>query len=303
MSIDTKELKALEEEWRQGDKSLKIEGTIKDRIVESITAASLPKLYPHEEVIMKGLLGVAEGILKAKKFTWPIFVDKDSGVVLDGMHRFTLLTDFCFKYVPVQLLDYQTNDDIILDVWCRNIMDVDVDEFNHLASKLNMEEVNMSWNQLKERKEAIVISPENKFLKFADKYESKDEYYKLKELEMHLGMPKKYTIGRAEYGVEEEMQNVMDIPDSVTMFPRCLTKREVVEVATRGEVFPPKTTRHIFPYRVYNIDIRPSDLQDAASLEELASKIQNENQNRELYYIGRGITIDRYYGEHMFKFE
>ena len=126
MANDSKELDEIYKKWdEEGRQDLKVEGNTKKQAVESITVESCLELSPHEKVTIDGLLTVAKGILKDLKFTWPVFVDKKSRVVLDGMHRFKLLKDCCFKRIPVQLIEY--NDDIKLDTWCRHIKGIKKD--------------------------------------------------------------------------------------------------------------------------------------------------------------------------------
>jgi len=309
MSIDSEELEALWEKWiQEGKKPLKIEGDLKKRAVGSVTVLPISKLLPHEEVTEEGLFSVTKGVLKDKKFTWPIFVYEKSRaafdemhklIVLDGMHRLELLRIFCFRYIPAQLVEYENKnnnkDNVSIDAWYRIIKDVGKDKFSQCTKEFNLEMVNMSMDEIDEREKAVIIFSEEKFYMFSENLSLRNEYCKLKELEEYLG--------RAEYDIQVKIESEMKIPNSVAIFPKVLSKTNVIKTACRKKVFPPKTTRHIFQYRVYNIDVSLKDLQYAKSPEVLADSLRKKNKGRELYYMGRDIQVDRFYKEHMFKFK
>jgi hypothetical protein len=282
---------------------LVIEGDLKDKVVNSLSVEEIDFLKPHEETHLIGKLRVAEGILKDRKFTWPIFSDKVSGVILDGMHRWNLLKDFCFFYVPVQHIDYLNNDKVILDVWCRVIRHTTEEEFQLAMKEEGLEEVDLSGEEVHTRDRALLVSPNNRAYMFREKMAAQFEYYRLKTVEERFGISKKVNVGLADYKVEGSVIGSMNDADTVVIFPRPLTKQDVVDVAQRGEVFPPKTTRHIFQFRVFNIEVFPMDLQTFKSHELLAQHLRKDHRSRKLTYIGKGINIDRYYEEHMFKFE
>jgi|GEM_PF-5792546 len=302
MPIDKQTLDKLEGQWKGPQKPLLIEDELKDLVIESVSVEDINFLKPHEETHLIGKLRVAEGILKEKKFTWPIFADKETGVILDGMHRYGLLKDFCFFYVPVQHIDYVNNDQILLDVWCRYIKQVTEEEFSLVARECALEEVPFSLETIRERKCAMVISPNGRAFTFNERLSPQIEYYKLKDVEDRFAIGRKVSTGLADYNVETEALGFLNKPDTVVVFPRPLSKQDVIDVAMRGEVFPPKTTRHIFQFRVFNIDVLPMDLQVSKSKQALEEKIWKNQKKRKLFYIGKGITVDRYYAEHMFRF-
>ena len=302
MTIDKGILDNLEAKWKGNERPMLVEDALKDQVVESLSVEEIGFLKPHEETHLIGKLRVAEGILKEKKFTWPIFSDQRTGVILDGMHRYGLLKDFCFFYVPVQHIDYVNNDQILLDVWCRYIKQVTEDEFSLVSRECGLEEVPFSIEGIKERKSALIISPNNRAYTFNERLNPQMEYYKLKKVEDRFAIGRKVSTGLADYNVEKEALSLLNTPDTVVVFPRPLSKQDVIDVAMRGEVFPPKTTRHIFQFRVFNIEVLPMELQVSKSKQALEEKILRTHKKRKLFYIGKGITVDRYYAEHMFRF-
>jgi len=302
MTIDKGLLDQLEVKWKGNQKPLSVEDDLKEQVVESLSVEEINFLKPHEETHLIGKLRVAEGILKEKKFTWPIFSDRKTGVILDGMHRFGLLKDFCFSFIPVQHIDYVSNDEILLDVWCRYIKQINEDAFSLIAKECGLEEIPFSLTGIAERKSAIIVSPNNRAYIFNEKHSPQLEYYRLKEVEDRFSIGKKVSSGLADYNVEKEALGMLNSPDTVIVFPRPLSKQDVIDVALRGEVFPPKTTRHIFQFRVFNIEVLPMELQAGKNKKALEDAIWKSHKKRKLFYIGKGITVDRYYAEHMFRF-
>jgi hypothetical protein len=313
MRLDPALLEDLESKWSRKKRPVPVEGDHKDQIINSLSVEEIGFLKPHEETHLIGKLKVAEGILKERRFTWPIFADKESGVILDGMHRWNLLKDFCFLYMPVQHIDYISNEYVKLDVWCRYIKTVTEEAFQLAVREVGLEEVPFSIEDIKDRKEAMVISPTNRAYVISEKMAVQFEYYRLKQLEDRFGISQKVNTmmtgpGRrefrmADYKAESKIMEYISDPDTVVVFPRPLSKQDVIDVATRGEVFPPKTTRHIFQFRVFNIQVLPMDLQTFKSHEILAQHLRKTHKVKGLSYIGRGITIDRLYDEHMFRFD
>lgn len=296
-------LDELEAKWKKDPKPLSIDDDTKTNVINSLSIEEVSFLKPHEETHLIGKLRVAEGILKERRFTWPIFADKKTGVILDGMHRWNLLKDFCFFYIPVQHIDYLNNDNILLDVWCRFIKEVSEEAFQFAARELDMEEVPFSLDAIKDRSQAMMISPNGSAYTFREKMSPQFEFHKLKDLEDRFGMNQKVTAGLADYRVDHLVIDRVKEPDTVVIFPRPLMKQDVIDVATREEVFPPKTTRHIFQFRIFNIEVTPMELQTFENHELLSQKLRKTHKDRRLFYIGKGINIDRYYEEHMFRFD
>jgi hypothetical protein len=205
-------------------------------------------------------------------------------------------------YVPVQHIDYIHNDEILLDVWCRYIKQVREEEFSLVVRECGLEEVPFSLEAIKDRKSALILSPNNRAFTFNERLSPQMEYYKLKEVEDRFAIGRKVSTGLAEYNVEKEALGFLNQPDTVVVFPRPLSKQDVIDVGMRGEVFPPKTTRNIFQFRVFNIDVLPMDLQASKSKEALQEKVWKAHKKRKLFYIGKGIAVDRFYAEHMFRF-
>ena len=50
-------------------------------------------------------------------YTKPLLVDKQTGTILDGHHRYSIAKVLQLKQVPALCVDYLNDDSIALDVW------------------------------------------------------------------------------------------------------------------------------------------------------------------------------------------
>ena len=304
MTIGIRDLEALETRWRQEGKAVEVPEEMGRLLIDSLAIERVAGLYPHEETHMAGKLGVAEGILRQQRFTWPIFVDKGSKVILDGMHRWGLLNDFCFRFIPVQNLDYLGDDTVLLNTWCRTIDDTNEESFQNAAQEHGLEALHdVSITDIPKRGSALLMSPLKRLYSFRTRMSPRDEYYALKGIEDALGISEKYNSGRARYMTEKEVMGETSRPDCVLTFPRPLSKKDVIDEARRGKVFPPKATRHVFLFRLYNLSIPLKQLNTNTTSEELTMEVRTLQATKKLIYVGKGIKIDRWYDEHMLKFE
>src|SRR5512136_1822416 len=85
-----------------------------------IALIDLDRLHIHEEVIPAVVDQLAESIVKDKVLRHPVMVDKNSLVVLDGMHRVAALRKIGCRRMPVCLVDYN-NPAIGLFEWYRTL--------------------------------------------------------------------------------------------------------------------------------------------------------------------------------------
>ncbi len=302
MGVPPGELELLEAEWKRRKEPIHVTGALKKAIVDTLVMARVRDLRPHEETILASMAGVAEGILETRRFTWPIFVDRSTGTILDGMHRWDLLDRFAFRFVPVAQVEYATDPRLVLDVWCRLLEDITQEEFQEAIKRFGLEEVAFSVNYLHRRERTLFLSPTNRCYGFSEKLGVFDEFTRLKDLEAHLGTPKKHRLGRARYVEEAQAKEGMFNPDTLAVFPRPLTKDDVLAVTKAGKVFPPKSTRHVFPFRVYGIDVTMEQLQEGRDADGMTQAFQQTHRERPLVYRGRGVTLDRLYEEHVFEF-
>lgn len=86
----------------------KIMQNMADSSVE-VREVSLVLLREHEQVESERLHQICEEIQREGRLRHPILVDKRSGVILDGHHRFRAYRELGFETIPCVLVDYQSD--------------------------------------------------------------------------------------------------------------------------------------------------------------------------------------------------
>ncbi len=174
-----------------------------------LTLLPVEDVYPHEEIVEASLRKLVKAIEASGYIDHPILVDRDSNVVLDGMHRLAASKVLGFDLVPVFKIPYEI---VKLDVRVRHIRD------RTREAKLKEFE-DSSGERIVYGQETFRISEEG--VKILD----------------------------AEYGKENMQFLHYKEPDILAVMPYKLSKEQVVKRALSGRLFPAKTTRHVMPAR------------------------------------------------------
>lgn len=73
-----------------------------------VREVALTFLREHEQIELERLRQIREEIQREGRLRYPILVDKRSGVILDGHHRFRAYKELGFETIPCILVDYQS---------------------------------------------------------------------------------------------------------------------------------------------------------------------------------------------------
>ncbi len=71
-----------------------------------IKLRSIDDLLPHEEIIPKRLEEMKHQIQSEQAIDYPIIIDKNTGVIIDGHHRYTTCLEMGLPMIPVLEIDY-----------------------------------------------------------------------------------------------------------------------------------------------------------------------------------------------------
>jgi hypothetical protein len=83
-----------------------------------ITFVDISWLKPHEEFVSEERVhALHEATLEWDAYKLPLLVDKASGAILDGHHRYHVGRRLGLSRLPVILVDYLNDDSINVDVW------------------------------------------------------------------------------------------------------------------------------------------------------------------------------------------
>ena len=74
-------------------------------------------LKPHEEVKPRNVDTLHEMTLRWSAYTKPLLVDRATGTILDGHHRYQVGLRIRLSRLPVIKVDYLEDDGIELDIW------------------------------------------------------------------------------------------------------------------------------------------------------------------------------------------
>ena len=273
------------------------------RLELEIKLEEIEKLYIHEEIIPEIVERLSDEIKRDAHVKHPVIVDKETLVVLDGMHRVAALQHLGCKLIPVCLVNYN-NPNITVASWFRTIENKQKTDKNILKDleKLGYSLQEIADNELERKiygREIIVgIITSKKCYGIPGKIESiKETYEYIKQLEGSL-RSLGYKIG---YETESDAVNKVKSGEALaTIIAPRITKRDVVTTALSGEVFVHKSTRHVIPARPLFVNV-PLEWLNMSPKE--ANKLLFEHlSKKKLRRLPPGQTLDRRYEEELYVF-
>lgn len=275
------------------------------RLNLDVAILDIDSLYLHEETIPQLLEQLTQSIKAKGLIMHPIIVDRNSLVVLDGVHRVAALRKLGIKRIPACLVDYN-NPHIKVGSWYRTIIGASRE---HIIKQVELaKSVPIKIGQLDEG--SIGVPPAVALIRFRDKdflvsssfYNLREAYNIIERIEERL----KAGGLRIRYETERDaLENLRKRRvDAVLCTPR-LSKQEIIKSALSGQVFASKATRHIIPARVMNLNVPLNLLKDEKrSLSEVNEELSHMLQERHLKRVLPGSLLDdRRYEEELYIFE
>jgi hypothetical protein len=243
----------------------------------------IDKLHIHEEIIDESVQKLIKAFKNDMYAKHPILVDKETLVVLDGMHRTWAFKHLGYKLIPVCLMNYK-NPHITVKSWFRTIID---EQKTGLQRKIENQEY------------TIGIVTSKHFYGVVGKTRSiKETYEYIKQLEENLESVG-YKIGYETRDDAISKAKAGKIVAVVTA-PQ-ITKQDIVDVALAGEVFVHKATRHVIPARplFVNVPFTWMNLEPKEANKRLVEHLTKKKLKR----LPPGQTLDRRYEEELYIFE
>ncbi|MBT4051144.1 MAG: ParB N-terminal domain-containing protein [Euryarchaeota archaeon] len=77
----------------------------------------LELLRPHEEIIIKKVDQLEKMTHRWNAYTKPLLLDRNTGTILDGHHRYEVALRLKLKCIPCVMIDYLDDNSIEVDVW------------------------------------------------------------------------------------------------------------------------------------------------------------------------------------------
>ena len=243
------------------------------RLVE-VDLRPIGSVLPHEETITDLSSRLSDQIRADGFQRDPIIVDRENHVVLDGMHRLRALKELGARHILCHLVDY-SSPEIRLERWARSLKGV---KRESLAEILKDSRIDRRVS----RKEAIelvdgrstpvaVLTSGSCFVassSFRSLAESFELVRRLDEASRAMGL-------REDFIEEEIIETAIPNPGSVVILTPRVEKKEVIEAAKGGRLFPHKSTMHVIGIRAVGVNYPLSELQEEEPSQEVrASKLE-----------------------------
>lgn len=272
-----------------------------------LRVARLGDLFLHEEIVPTEFERLVNTLRNDRALQHPIIVDDGSNVILDGMHRVAALQKLGFLYIVACGVNYY-NPLIEVKSWFRVFTGPPWDEkvLDRVGQLTDCTIEELSTSQFQEKMKtghAVTgfILPMRETIPTVaidrSSPDAKQIYDKLIEIE-RVVLRSGFNI---EYKSEPIAREAVETGRaSFALATKRLLKEEVIRVATRGEVFPPKTTRHVIPVRplFINVPLRLLSTEGPGKDEEERNKILDAFlRQRRLVKVRGHITLDRFYEE------
>tara|TARA_B100000287_G_scaffold78232_1_gene70336 strand:+ start:269 stop:976 length:708 start_codon:yes stop_codon:yes gene_type:complete len=217
---------------------------MKPYLEHPVELIELSKLLPHEMTIRSEIEWLIKDLKMKKILIWPILVDKNTNLILDGHHRVFAMKELGYNKIPAHILNY--DDEIIkLDTWYPVINISIIDLINILKETSvivkKVEKNNLNYELLKSRKFTCYVVNE------VELYEIEGDRDKIFEL-IRINFMDKITY----YDSYKIALDNTDM-DNTCVLAWSYGKDEVRKFAKKGGVYDPKTTRHVLPFKVKKI--------------------------------------------------
>jgi hypothetical protein len=260
---------------------LSVDGTVS---VFRLKLELLEKVRLHEEVLPDAFKKICRAICEEKVLQDPVFIDEDSKVILDGMHRvaalLTLKDGECKKlffneetgeykypecehcngkfkdlqYILCCAVDYVDSNAVELKKWYRGVS-FPLESLCEIIPEYTIQE---RPDDSVQQNDFAILTDGKRFFALSKGFNTVlEKYMALRRLETAI----KEHGGTITYPADEEAYQLLQEKEfaSLIVTPD-ITKKDVQTFSKpglpyKGDVFPPKSTRHLFPARPLKINV------------------------------------------------
>jgi len=264
-----------------------------------ITLRKTSDLKPHEETVVEDLKRLVDALRENPVLRHPIIADVRTGIVLDGTHRLAAIKQLRCNFIPSALVDYD-NPQITIERWFRQFSGANLRNLENDLRRLKPKEISRDECEdglVKRRWYATVENPRSAL---AFPVRSRDPYEMSRDSHAIEIAARKQNVNIA-YQDNKEIRP--GDPESLMMSTIRIEKEEVVETVKKGQLFPPKSTRHLVPSRPLGGGV-PIDWLQGSDFSEAQSRYQEFIQSRKIKQLPEGSRVgSRRYLEEVFLFE
>ena len=243
------------------------------RLVE-VDLRPIGSVLPHEETITDLSSRLSDQIRVDGFQRDPIIVDRENHVVLDGMHRLRALRELGARHILCHLVDY-SSPEIRLERWARSLKGVKRESLAEILKDSRIDR-RVSLKEAIElvdgRSTPVAVLTSGSCFVASSSFRSLAETF---ELVRRLDEASR-AMGLKEDFIEEEIiETAIPNPGSVVILTPRVEKKEVIEAAKGGRLFPHKSTMHVIGIRAVGVNYPLSELQEEEPSQEVrASKLE-----------------------------
>ncbi len=263
-----------------------------------ITVLPNERLQLHEHVVGDHVDRLVDAIERDGELRDPIIVDRETGVILDGMHRFTVLERLGYEAIPVCTIPYR-DELVTVESWIKVYDPPALGSIRQIANQLDIAlEVAPGHvcDSPDERRPLLVTGDEQYYLDLDNG-----------DLDAYLPVMNRFFSEILATGAEPRLVpdteiETIDTDRSVAIVQPRVNKDIVVEAALTGTLFPPNTSRHVIPTRPVGIDVPLDTL--TGSIEEADRQLSSRLSELTVRFVDRGATYNgRAYEEDLVVFD
>lgn len=216
----------------------------------NLKVSSLVTLKPHEDVLVDEVKRIKDSLLSSGVQKKPLIVDAETGVIIDGAHRFKAMLEIGLKYAVIYSVDY-ANPEIVVKRWipCSSIADLtllkeaenlDLKPVDHKTAILSVDEYRAPF---------ALLTKEGGYLSTRQSASTLAAYWSGWRLFRRLAYATLFASDSER--IEEVLKRF-----TLLLYRPALDKKDVVNSALSGELYPPKSTRHVLPFEPKDICFR-----------------------------------------------
>lgn len=229
-------------------------------------------LLPHEETIPDVLDKMVAQVRRDGVQKDPLIVDRESGTVLDGMHRLAAFGKLGLENAVCCLVDYSSKG-IGLKRWARVYRTTRADLLSQALDELGMRRIvtlSDAFSLLETRKTGLAYIGQ-RGCRVAEEDMGLDGAFKairtLDEVGRSLGWQRSFAS-------EDEVDIALQDASNAVLLVQRLNKQDVLTAARTAKLFPCKTSMHFVDPRPMALDFPIAELNDATpkSLSEMLKK-------------------------------
>ena len=201
----------------------------------------------------------------------PILVDRRTHLALDGMHRLESLRSLGAKYGVCAEFDY-SDESVKIERWLRTMIAPSRKLVSTIIAKFEMDScsnLQTAIRRVETGRSGIALLSSRESCVGGTGWNISDLYRKIGEVDVLC--EKSRT--ELQFSRESEKFNLFSSESVVTIFPKRLSKNDVLRIARRNELLPYKTTRYFVPVRPMGIYFPISFLRNR-SLSECGKKLR-----------------------------